>query len=85
MWAIRHSDWKLVHGSADDSPPELFNLATDISERNDLAAAQPAKVQELQKLWNAWNAEQVDSQKAKDKGGKKAKRAAAKAKTKAGN
>jgi len=78
MWAIRHGDWKLVHGRADDNPPELFNLAADISEKNDLTATQPAKVQELQKLWNTWNAEQAPPQETGGKGVKKAKRAAAK-------
>jgi arylsulfatase A-like enzyme len=85
MWAIRHGDWKLVHGRASDDPPELFNLAADISEKNDLSSAQPAKVQELRTLWNAWNAEQAAPPAADDKAGKKAKRAAAKAKAKAGN
>jgi arylsulfatase len=79
MWAIRHGDWKLVHGRADENPPELFNLAADTSEKNDLAAAQPAKVQELQKLWSAWNAQQAPPPEGNGKAGKKAKRAAAKA------
>jgi arylsulfatase A-like enzyme len=79
MWAIRHGNWKLVHGRADDNPPELFDIAADISEKSDQATAQPAKAQELQKLWNAWNAEQAPPQQANDKAGKKAKRAAAKA------
>jgi len=78
MWAIRHGDWKLVHGRADDSTPELFNLATDISEKNDMAAAQPAKVQELEKLWNMWNAEQAEARQANDKAAKKARRAGSK-------
>jgi arylsulfatase A-like enzyme len=82
MWAIRHGDWKLVHGRADDSPPELFNLMADLSEKNDLAAAQPAKVAELQKLWNNWNAEQANPELARDKAAKKAKRAAKAAKVK---
>jgi arylsulfatase A-like enzyme len=80
MWAIRHGNWKLVHGRADDSSPELFDLAADVGEKNDLAAAQPAKVQELQKVWYAWNAEQASPVKEKDKAGKKAKRAAKAAK-----
>ncbi len=81
MWAIRHGDWKLVHGRADDSPPELFHLAADIGEKDDLAKAQPAKVKELYELWSAWNAEQADPRAARDKtardrAAKKAKRAA---------
>jgi arylsulfatase A-like enzyme len=82
MWAIRHGDWKLMHGRAGDDAPELFNLAADVGEKNDLAADQPAKAQELRKLWDTWNAEQAAPEAAKGKAGKKAKRAA-KAKTKA--
>ena len=59
MWAVRHGDWKLVHGEAGSAPPELFNLAADVGEQRDLAATQPAKVKELQALWDAWNAEQA--------------------------
>ena len=80
MWAIRHGDWKLVHGLANDEAPELFNLAADVSEKNDLASAQPAKVQELHKLWYAWNAEQASPVNENGKAGKKAKRAAKAAK-----
>jgi hypothetical protein len=35
----------------------LFNLASDISEANDLAAREPAKLAELKKLYEAWSAE----------------------------
>jgi arylsulfatase A-like enzyme len=78
MWAIRHGDWKLVHGQAGPSLPELFDLAADVSERHDLAAAQPERVQELKALWDAWNAEQSAPQQAKAKAAKKAARKAAK-------
>jgi arylsulfatase A-like enzyme len=80
MWAIRHGDWKLVHGQAGPSAPELFDLAADIGERHDLAAAQPERVQGLKALWDAWNAEQSAPQqaKAKAKAAKKAARKAAK-------
>jgi arylsulfatase A-like enzyme len=75
MWAIRHGDLKLVHGQAGKDPPALFDLAVDVSEQNNLAAAQPAKVQELQSLWSAWNSEQADPQTPKKMDGKKPKRA----------
>ena len=65
MWAIRHGDWKLVHGQAGDTAPELFDLAADIGEQHDLAGDQPAKVQELKTLWNAWNAEQAAREQAR--------------------
>lgn len=75
MWAVRHGDWKLVHGRADESTPELFDLAADVSEQRDRATDNPAKVQELRALWNAWNGELSSPQKAKAKAGKKAKKA----------
>ena len=44
--AIRMGDWKLIHFYEDDSI-ELYNLKDDISERNDLSAANPDKVAQL--------------------------------------
>jgi hypothetical protein len=37
----------------------LYNLAADIGETRDLAAAMPEKVRELQAKWDAWNASNV--------------------------
>ncbi len=65
--AIRVGDYKLVRydGNADargDDPPQpvtaarLYNLADDIGENHDLAAAMPDKLAELQAKWDAWNA-----------------------------
>jgi arylsulfatase A-like enzyme len=65
--AIRCGDYKLVrydsnadtnHGKGRQpvSATKLYNLADDIHEDKDLAAAQPAKVKELQAKWDAWNA-----------------------------
>jgi arylsulfatase A-like enzyme len=59
QWAIRHGDWKLVVGRQGSGKPELYNLAEDIGESKDLAAAQPEKVKELQSLYDRWNAEQA--------------------------
>jgi arylsulfatase A-like enzyme len=62
--AIRHGDYKLVKANDRDAEPPrligpaLFNLAADISEKNNLAASQPAKVAELQAVWDKWNAGQ---------------------------
>lgn len=50
-WAIRSGDWKLV---AEKGRPALFDLSTDVSEKNDLAAKMPDKVAELTKLHDAW-------------------------------
>ena len=51
--AIRDGDWKmLVEQGA--TAPALFNLATDIGEKNNLAAAQPEKLKELVARYDAW-------------------------------
>ena len=68
--AIRVGDYKLVRydSNADTltgarnqpvTAAKLYNLATDISETNDLAIAMPEKVKELQSKWDAWNAANV--------------------------
>jgi arylsulfatase A-like enzyme len=76
QWAVRHGDMKLVVSRGGGGQPELYNLAADIGESKDLAAAQPAKVKELQALWDKWSAEQAppsapDSTATNKKGGKK--------------
>ena len=48
--AIRVGDWKLV--AAKDTPWELYDLATDRCETNNLAASEPARVAELEAAWN---------------------------------
>jgi hypothetical protein len=73
--AARAGDWKLVKaaggGGARGGPrgsvstlegAQLYNLAKDLGEQNDLASAEPAKVQELRALWEKWNAELIDPQ-----------------------
>ena len=70
--AIRRGDWKLVRydRTADEvgtkttaksdarvTQPRLYNLARDVSENTDLAAAHPEKVEELRALWNSWAAQ----------------------------
>jgi arylsulfatase A-like enzyme len=59
QWAIRDGDMKLVVSKGGSGQPELYNLATDIGESKDLAAAQPTKVKELQAMWDKWSAEQA--------------------------
>ncbi|MBI5820693.1 MAG: sulfatase-like hydrolase/transferase [Verrucomicrobia bacterium] len=78
MWAIRHGDMKLVHGDMDKNPPELFDLATDIGEKNNLASKQPEKVAELKALWDEWNTQLASPSTPKDKANKKAKKRAKK-------
>jgi arylsulfatase A-like enzyme len=51
--AIRDGDWKLVLNYEDDSA-ELYNLASDIGEANNLAAQQPSSVAEMKKAFTDW-------------------------------
>jgi arylsulfatase A-like enzyme len=46
--AVRQGDWKLVWRTLLPSSVELFNLAQDPSEKNNLAAQHPEKVATLQ-------------------------------------
>jgi arylsulfatase A-like enzyme/uncharacterized protein (DUF1330 family) len=69
--AVRQGDWKLVsyvakmdegelkRGEARNvmTPYRLYNLRSDIGERQDLAAAEPERVADLLEEWRAWNAE----------------------------
>jgi arylsulfatase len=50
--AIRVGDWKLVASFRGDW--ELYDLQTDRTEGNNLAARQPGKVKELAARWQAW-------------------------------
>ncbi|QDK82084.1 arylsulfatase [Spirosoma sp. KCTC 42546] len=49
----RQGNWKLVSASR-DTTWSLFNLATDKSETQDVAAQYPDKVQQLASLWRQW-------------------------------
>lgn len=50
--AVRQGAWKLVHKAG--SPPELYDLSSDVGESRDLASEQPGKVQELQAAIAEW-------------------------------
>jgi arylsulfatase A-like enzyme len=52
--ALRRGDWKLML-LAPDFKPQLYNLADDIGETRDLAAAKPELTRELHAAWQAWN------------------------------
>lgn len=60
--AIRVGDWKLLRnphrGQGDDW--ELYNLANDISESNNLAKSEPKKFKEMMAEWKSMNAEMID-------------------------
>ncbi len=51
--AVRKGDWKLLQSNGGHG--QLYNLRSDISERNDLAAKEPQKFDELVAAWDAWN------------------------------
>jgi arylsulfatase A-like enzyme len=64
VFSIRQGPWKLLlnskpgaRGDADLVPSELFNLAADLSEQHDLAAAEPDKVKELTALLAKYRAQ----------------------------
>ena len=74
QWAIRDGDMKLVVSKGGSGKPELYNLAHDIGESKDLAAAKSAKVKELHAMWNKWSAEQAPASARDSEGGKKNKK-----------
>ena len=58
--AIRAGDWKLLE-YFEDGHTELYNLAEDISEANDLAAKKPDKAKQMREQLAQWR-ERVDAQ-----------------------
>ena len=50
--AVRQGKWKLVQQNK--RPLELYDMAADRTELNDLASANPEKVRELSALYDAW-------------------------------
>lgn len=57
--AIRVGSWKLIE-RLEDGRTHLYNLATDIGERVDMAAAHPGRVDAMRKKLHAWY-EEVDA------------------------
>ena len=51
--AIRQGDWKLIE-FFEDGRSELYNLAEDIGEQPNLAAAMPRRTNELHQMARAW-------------------------------
>ncbi len=52
-FAVREGDWKLVSG--EDGKTQLFHLATDIGETQDVAAGHAAVLGRLQEAYQEWN------------------------------
>lgn len=51
--AMRQGDWKLIW-EQDTKRWELYNLAQDRAETNDLAGKEPDRVKQMTQAWNAW-------------------------------
>jgi arylsulfatase A-like enzyme len=58
QWAIRSGDWKLLSQKPGDL--QLYNLAEDIGEKNNLLASRQDKVNQLQASYDAWNKQLMD-------------------------
>ncbi len=71
--AVRMGDWKLIKApganatqgefrtQATTEGAQLYNLANDIGEQNNLADREPAKVKQLAAVWEKWNAELIEA------------------------
>ena len=66
--AVRQGDWKLVRydpvadgkDKGEATPPRLYNLATDLGEKTDVAAKNPAIVEKVSKLMASQHTEERD-------------------------
>jgi arylsulfatase A-like enzyme len=54
--AMREGDWKLIE-FFEDNTTELYNLKSDLSEMNNLAASEPTRLQAMRSKLSAWRAE----------------------------
>lgn len=57
-YSVRHKDLKLV--LKNDSVPELYNLAQDIGEQNDIAKQYPEEVKKLDKIRLEWDSQLIE-------------------------
>ena len=57
MGAVREGNWKLVLPKGKGRAAQLYDVSKDVEEKHDLAAEEPARVQELTAKWQAWNAQ----------------------------
>ena len=69
--ALRVGDWKLVNINFQGF--ELYNVAQDRTELNDLAKSRPEKFSEMKELWNRFSAEVGEKKRSKEKKRKKDK------------
>ncbi len=54
--SVRVGPWKLIEWLEDDSV-DLFNIAEDLGEKNDVAALHPVRIQQMRALLHAWRHE----------------------------
>ena len=54
--AVRMGDWKLLE-RFEDGKVQLYNLKSDLEERNDLARQMPERVSEMRRRLHAWDQE----------------------------
>ncbi len=60
-WVIRKGDWKLFSNQKKKPKTlELYNLAEDPAEKQNLADAHPEKIKELRAAWHDWNNGNID-------------------------
>jgi len=52
--AMRDRDWKIVRNGGDNAKWQLYNLAEDPTELNDLASAHPDRLEKMVDQWNQW-------------------------------
>jgi arylsulfatase A-like enzyme len=57
QWALREGDWKLVRLKG--KPDDLYDLASDIGETRNLAAAKPRVARRMAAKLEAWNQELI--------------------------
>jgi arylsulfatase B len=56
--ALRNNDWKIIRSMRNGKVQwELYDLAQDLSETNDLSAVNPAQLMWMQSRWQAFNAQ----------------------------
>lgn len=69
-YAIRKGDWKLLWCDSKDGSGtemiELFDMANDSGEWNNVAAANPERAQALQDLFDEWDSQLADNQTGKN-------------------
>ncbi len=56
-FAVREGDWKLVGG--EETATQLFNLAADVGENQDLADANPDVLNRLRQAYDDWNKDNI--------------------------